>query len=332
MVNLNILLYNMTIGDTIMDKNFMQSLEILKEKYKQLNWQLTEITIRDKTEKMFLWPGRDNEDIIIVVKGNSDELQQFHRHEYFYFNYAFSGQQDMLSLKYDRRVTMRQGDIYAGQPFAGHAAVPSSSNVLTVSILIRPEVLFQSFLPSLSGSADMVNFLLNPATDSFSQEVIHFNAIDDMQIRKLIELMVSEYADDKADVQTVLKPLVLAFLLQISRYYQPAKKRKRHNNISADIIRYINGHITDASLKGIADEFGYHPNYVCAILKKETGKTFSRLLLEQRMERAVALLKSTNMAVENISAMVGYSNPSNFHKAFKEYYNKSPREYLKVEI
>ena len=328
MVNLNMLLYNVTIGDNIMSK-FMQYLEILKERHHQLNWQLTDIPGNKENEKMFMWPGRDDEDIIIVVKGDSDELQRFHRHEYFYFNYAVGGRQDMLSLKYDRRVTLRQGDIYAGQPFAGHAAVPSGSNVLTVSILIKPEALFQFFLPALSESADMVNFLLNPVTDSFSQEVIHFNAVDDMQIYKLMELIVAEYAEDKADVQIMLKPLVLAFLLQISRYYHPTKKKRKHSSISADMLRYISGHITDASLQGIADEFGYHPNYVCSLLKKETGKTFSEILLEQRMDRAVALLQGTNLAVEKVSAMVGYSNPSNFHKAFREYFNKSPREYLK---
>lgn len=311
-----------------MDNKFMQSLEILKKMHGQLNWTLADIPGSSENEKMFLWPGRDDEDIIIIVKGGSDELQQFHRHEYFYFNYVFSGRQDMLSLKYDRRVTMRQGDIYAGQPFAGHAAVPSGGNVLTVSVLIKPDVLFQSFLPSLSGYTDMVNFLLNPATDSFSQEVIHFNAIDDTQIRLLMELMVTEYARGKADVQMMLKPLVLAFLLQVARYYHPTKKKRKHNNISADIMRYISSHIADASLQGIADEFGYHPNYVCSLLKKETGKNFSEILLEQRMERAIALLQGTNLAVEKVSAMVGYSNPSNFHKAFRGYYNKSPREYI----
>ena len=311
-----------------MDSKFMQSVEILKERHGQLNWTLTDIPGSSENEKMYLWPGRDDEDIIIVVKGGSDELQQFHRHEYFYFNYAFSGRQDMLSLKYDRRVTLRQGDIYAGQPFAGHAAVPSGSNVLTVSVLIKPDVLFRSFLPSLSGYSDMVNFLLNPTTDSFSQEVIHFSATDDMQIRKLMELMVTEYADGKADVQMMLKPLVLAFLLQVARYYHPTAKKRKHKNISADIMRYISVHIADASLQGIADEFGYHPNYVSNLLKKETGKSFSQLLLEQRMERAFSLLQSTNLPVERVSAMVGYSNPSNFHKAFRRYYNKSPREYM----
>ncbi len=311
-----------------MRRSFLQSLEILKNRYSRHNWQLVDIPGNSENEKMFIWPGEEDEDIIIVVKGPSDELQQFHRHEYFYFNYALSGQQDMLSLKYDRKVTLRQGDIYAGQPFAGHAALPSGSDVLTICILIKPEALFQYFLSSLSTSADMVNFLLNPATDSFSQEVIHFNTINDMHIRRLMELMVCEYADNKEDTQMMLKPLVLAFLLNVSRYYHPQDRKKKHKSISAGIINYIGTHIADASLQGIADEFGYHPNYVSSLLKKETGKTFSEILLEQRMDRAITLLQVTGLPVEKISVMVGYSNPSNFHKAFREYYHKSPREYV----
>lgn len=311
-----------------MDNEFMQSLEYLRKKYKSLDWVLVDVPGSSPGEKMFRWPGKADEDIIILVKGDSDELQKFHRHEYFYFNYIFSGWQNMRSLKYDRILTLLQGDIYAGQPFAGHAAVPSTGNVLMLSVLIKPEALFQFFLPSLTQSADMVNFLLNPITDSFSQEVIHFNAIEDMHIRKLLELMVIEYAKGKPDVQAMLKPLTLAFLLQISRYYQPAKKMKKHNNIAAEVIHYISGHLADVSLQGIADEFGYHPNYVPYLLKKETGKTFSEILLEQRMNRALILLQSTTMPIDRISAMLGYSNPSNFHKAFKEYYHKSPREYV----
>lgn len=311
-----------------MKNRFLQSLEVLKNRYRQHNWQLVDIPGNTENEKMFVWPGEEDEDIIIVVKGPSDELQQFHRHEYFYFNYAFSGQQDMLSLKYDRKVTLRQGDIYAGQPFAGHAAMPSGSDVLTICILVKPEALFQYFLSYLSGSADMVNFLLNPATDSFSQEVIHFNTRNDLRTRHLMELMVCEYADNKEDTQKMLKPLVLAFLLQVARFYKPADKKKKHKTVSAEIINYIGQHMADASLQGIADEFGYHPNYVSALLKKETGKTFSEILLDRRMDRATVLLQGTGLPVERVSAMVGYSNPSNFHKAFREYYHKSPREYV----
>jgi AraC-like DNA-binding protein len=46
------------------------------------------------------------------------------------------------------------------------------------------------------------------------------------------------------------------------------------------------------------------------------------------MERAVLLMKNTTLSIEEISAMLGYSNHSNFYKAFKEYYGVTPREYI----
>lgn len=64
--------------------------------------------------------------------------------------------------------------------------------------------------------------------------------------------------------------------------------------------------------KDIAKHFSYHPNYVSTLLHRELGKSFSDILLEQRMERAVILLKGTNPSIEEVSALLGYSNNSNF--------------------
>lgn len=49
------------------------------------------------------------------------------------------------------------------------------------------------------------------------------------------------------------------------------------------------------------------------------------------MELAVSLLKGTDLFIEEIAAMSGYSNNSNFYKAFRTYYGKSPREYIRKQ-
>ena len=54
--------------------------------------------------------------------------------------------------------------------------------------------------------------------------------------------------------------------------------------------------------------------------------------LEKRMERAVLLMKNTTLSLEEISVMLGYSNHSNFFKAFKAYYGMTPREYTSETI
>jgi len=42
------------------------------------------------------------------------------------------------------------------------------------------------------------------------------------------------------------------------------------------------------------------------------------------MQRA-RLLDHTDLSIEKIAAMLGYSNSSNFYKAFRGYYGVSPR-------
>ena len=46
------------------------------------------------------------------------------------------------------------------------------------------------------------------------------------------------------------------------------------------------------------------------------------------MDKAVILLKGTDLSIEEISAMLGYGNSSNFYKAFRAYFGTTPREYL----
>jgi YesN/AraC family two-component response regulator len=93
-------------------------------------------------------------------------------------------------------------------------------------------------------------------------------------------------------------------------------------------VQFINSHPESITLKETAAHFSYHPNYISTLLHKELGKTFSEIVLEKRMDKAVILLKGTTLSIEEIAAMLGYSNHSNFYKAFKNYFGSSPRDYL----
>ena len=174
----------------------------------------------------------------------------------------------------------------------------------------------------------MFHFFLDPSTNCFSEEYLHFKIEDDCNIRTLLEMMVIEYAHKGEDTQDILKPLALAFLMQVARQYTFANQRPPADNLSDRIVRYISEHSDKVTLKDIAARFSYHPNYISTLLHRELGKSFSEILLSQRMERAVILLKGTDLAINEIALMLGYSNSSNFYRAFREYYGVSPREYI----
>ena len=54
---------------------------------------------------------------------------------------------------------------------------------------------------------------------------------------------------------------------------------------------------------------------------------FSQMLLNVRMEKACELLNDPRYKMYDIAFYVGYDNPKNFTRAFKQYFNVTPREY-----
>ena len=62
----------------------------------------------------------------------------------------------------------------------------------------------------------------------------------------------------------------------------------------------------------IRSRFSYQPNYISPLQHRELGKSFSEILLSQRMERAVILLKGTSLAINEVALMLGYRNSSHF--------------------
>ena len=305
-----------------------RALEILQQRFETLHLADSGYHPQGSIELVYPWPGPEDEDILITVHKSDKQQEPFHRHEYFFFNYTYKGQYDSLSYKYDNCITIREKELYAGQPFAGHAlCVHDDHETIIIGVLIRRETFFRVFLPMLSTDSRLFHFFLDPATDCFSDEFLHFHIEDDCNIRTLLEMMVIEYADRRADTQEILKPLVLAFLLQIARQYAETHPSPACERLSDRIVQYMHEHMDSVTLKEIAAKFSYHPNYISTLLRRETGRSFSEILLKIRMKRAVTLMRGTDLPISEISLMLGYGNSSNFFRAFRDYYHQSPREY-----
>ena len=59
------------------------------------------------------------------------------------------------------------------------------------------------------------------------------------------------------------------------------------------------------------------------------GVTPHDYLKDAKMMYALSLICYTDFSITEISRMVGYVNPNQFNKTFKEKYNKLPFEYRK---
>lgn len=274
------------------------------------------------------WPGAKNEDVLVCVFKGNQIHEPFHRQDFFFINYAYKNSYQALSEKFDNLITIGEDDCYIGQPYSGYALrAHGTTEAVIIGILIRKNSFFREYLPTVYTDSKLFKFFLAPETKKFSDEFIHLDFSDDYIVREILEMMVIEYANKKEDSQQLLKSILQTLLLEIARKYKIQTSENSSTSLAEQILVYVENHSDAVTLQNVAKHFGYHPNYISSLLHKKTGRMFSKILLEKRMERAVLLIKNTDLPIENISEMLGYSNHSNFYKAFKEYFGKTPREY-----
>ena len=283
----------------------------------------------DKDLKSF-FPGKDDENIIVCVFKGKEISEPFHRQDFFFINYAWQKNFNAISAKFNNLITIQENEIYIGQPYSGYALRgKSAEEIIIIGILIRKEYFFSEYLPTIYTAESLFNFFVEPKTNKFSEEFIHLPFKNNFTVRKIFEIMIVEYANRQDDTQNILKFLFQALILEIARSYKKINADKNFaKSLSAQIIEFICDNSDAVTLKKIAEKFSYHPNYISALLRKETGKTFTKILQENRMERAKILLKNTNLSVEKISEMLGYATAENFYKTFREIYHTSPRKFL----
>lgn len=93
------------------------------------------------------------------------------------------------------------------------------------------------------------------------------------------------------------------------------------------IARYLIQNYPTASLAELAQLLNYSVPYCSRYVRENTGFTFSQLQKKIRMQKAINCLLHTDMQINHIGDLIGYSSPDNFMKLFKQEYGCSPSQY-----
>ncbi|GGF94985.1 response regulator [Paenibacillus abyssi] len=95
--------------------------------------------------------------------------------------------------------------------------------------------------------------------------------------------------------------------------------------------QYIRDHFTnpEMTLELVAQSLQVSPVYLSRVLKQELGISFVSLLTQLRIQRAIQLLNTTTMQIQEIAEAVGYDTQHYFSTAFKKVTGASPNQYRK---
>lgn len=300
-----------------------ESIEKLAKEFNQIPFQ--KLTSYVNGQKMQTWLGKKEDDVMICLLKSKNTAEDYHRQDYFFFNYAYQNSYKALSQKYNNLIDIKENECYFSQPDCGYAINIHniSSDTIIVGVLIKKQVFFKEYLSVIAKDDTLFNFFLIPEKNNFSEEFIKLDFKKDKTVQNLLNLMIMEYADK--DNQEILKSYTLSLLLLLAREYRKENPESQRKELIEEIKEYVNTNSDTLSLEELASHFHYHPNYISSFIHKKTGKRFSDLILEKKMRRAKMLLDNTSLSIEDISDLLGYADTSNFYKTFKKYYGLTPR-------
>lgn len=96
------------------------------------------------------------------------------------------------------------------------------------------------------------------------------------------------------------------------------------------VTHYIDEHYSEGvSLEEVAEATGISRYYVSHLFKELMDNTFVGYVNELRLNHAAMLLVTTDSPIIEIASKSGFNNLSNFNRAFKMYFGKTPSAYRK---
>jgi len=283
----------------------------------------------------------DRPDFYIRDQSERPALMQPHRHDYF-----------QVQLNYGGDTVQHIGG--AVRPFNRHTVafiqphrlhfIPHPPDGRFMVINFTTHFLLRH-LPH--DALDLDDIPLNDAPELALfrfQEFIDF-VLTEEDFTQAAELLNSMHQCDRNrefGSDLLLRGYLLQFLGMVCQRYQQtlqrmitSKAEKRGQQAALQrTIKYVRQQIAnpDLNLTDAASAAFLSANYLSHLLRKNIGKTFSELVLDQRMELARTRLLNSSESIGNIARDCGYLDEAYFSRRFRQAHGMPPGQFRRQSL
>ena len=154
-------------------------------------------------------------------------------------------------------------------------------------------------------------------------------------LKRFMQESYEEYTEKDICYKLPIRANIYHIMTALLRYYCGSKDeldRMIYHNVLRlrPVISYIDEHFREKIyIEELSAMINVSPDYFTKMFKESIGKTPIDYINGMRVNSAMELLCSTDMAMSDIADSIGFCNPNYFHKIFKQYMDVSPLAYRK---
>lgn len=181
-----------------------------------------------------------------------------------------------------------------------------------------------SCIPSISEKPLL--WVSSPEDDVVSEEKETYPYIQKMKAYGASRFKWLRVSSDHyfSNMRSQLTEDITSFLLE---HTETKKARIDQASFEMQLRRLIRQQLSTITLSFVADYFHVTPPYTSSLIRQLTGKSFSGLVLEERMAESAKLLRESSLPISKVALLSGYQEPSYFMKVFKKYYGCTASAY-----
>lgn len=252
-------------------------------------------------------------------------VSRFHFNDCITIAYVYSGK--MTVCFQDSRTTLRKGQLcLIGEQTVFRLGVLGEDDLVLV-LQIDQNFLDSDFLRGLSVESTVADLVISSVFGTrhrFTCSVFDCNKVDKMQL--LFEDIFCEYISPDICSAAIVENFLKLFFILLIRDSSTIRRPNVRTSI-VKILKFIDEHYIDCTLEKISAAFGYNPQYVSRMIRERTGKSFSEVLTDVKMNKIRLFLLYSDIPVQDAVLKNGYTNMTFFYRKFREIYGMTPKEY-----
>lgn len=256
-----------------------------------------------------------------------EKAMDMHIHDCYELYYSISGgKQFLIDNKF---YSIAPGDLFIINQYESHKLTQIDKEIherIVVSI-------YPDYMKELSSPQTDLDYCFSHRSEQF-QHKLSLNKEQQQRFLYYINKMLSAqgYAHDIVEKAAFMELMVLVNTLSSANAAENHAAAYKYSHQVDDILAYINQNIAQPiTIEQLAEHFYLSESYICRIFKNATGTTINKYITARRISIAKALLKE-GFSVSEAFERSGFTDYSNFFKAFTKAVGVSPKKYANLSV
>ena len=253
---------------------------------------------------------------------------KLHTHSFIEIAYTLSGK--AVHIHNGKSEIIKENDYVVIEPGSKHQYIKIGTEALSIINCIftasfpYPCATVNSFYECIKNPS--LNINVNNIKPEQVSRIYHDST---GVVRQLFLLLQSEYKNKDYKYALVSRNLLNIIILRTVRSLVPNAVTSTF--ISETIKDYVSIHYAKHNvLQMIGEQLHYSVPYLSKKFKVETGESFKSYQQKIRIHEAASLLIQTNMSIDEISDLVGYTDIKYFIKVFTKEQGVSPSKFKRL--